>query len=577
MLTGEESDPDIGRAVEQYQITTIDHGFNASTFTARVISSTGADVGAAVVGGIGALSGPLHGGAPRRALGLLDAIGTRRERPPVPRRPGQPRRADHGLRPPRLQDRRPALGCSCAAWPSGSGAEKIEFAKAVEQTVVEVLAELKPGRNLYANVEFYAGVVMDHCGLPPRAVHADVRVEPRDRLVRQHPRAGGRQPDHPARRPATSARRRPQPGPRRATADRASRIASRSRDAERARRRAPAPRPAVVARRTRRRRSTPSRRCSPRMRSRSSSPARRRHDRRRGHARRSSRSPPRGGRGSKTSSSTRRKGEASAALHAPPWSSAPARRLQDRRPHRSPHPGGGEPHLPQARLRGTRHQRLPVRAPRLGGGARPRAASRERKGDLGGAWALSLRDSSVVVIGGSSGIGFATARRANDAGARVTIVWPRPVRLAKCAIELGDEVRSFALDVADEGAVEALFDSLDAVDHVVNLAGTHVAGTIAELDTASMRGPVDNRFWGAISRVQVRAPRWPGGRSLSARVPASPGLGPVRRSSPRRPEARRCSPGPWRHELSPIRVNVVRPGIVDTPLLDGSRVTAGTT
>src|SRR3546814_4812760 len=46
------------------------------------------------------------------------------------------------------------------------GAEKIDFAKAVERTVVEVLAELKPGRNLYANVEFYAGVVMDHCGLP---------------------------------------------------------------------------------------------------------------------------------------------------------------------------------------------------------------------------------------------------------------------------------------------------------------------------------------------------------------------------------------------------------------------------
>ena len=76
MLTGEEADPDIARAVEQYQITTIDHGFNASTFTARVIVSTGADVGAAVVGAIGALSGPLHGGAPSRALDLLDAIGT---------------------------------------------------------------------------------------------------------------------------------------------------------------------------------------------------------------------------------------------------------------------------------------------------------------------------------------------------------------------------------------------------------------------------------------------------------------------------------------------------------------------
>ena len=64
------------RAVEQYLITTVDHGFNASTFTARVITSTGADLAAAVVGAIGALSGPLHGGAPSRALDMLDAIGT---------------------------------------------------------------------------------------------------------------------------------------------------------------------------------------------------------------------------------------------------------------------------------------------------------------------------------------------------------------------------------------------------------------------------------------------------------------------------------------------------------------------
>ena len=57
-------------------ILTIDHGFNASTFTARVVTSTGADLGAAIVAAIGALSGPLHGGAPSRALDMLDAIGT---------------------------------------------------------------------------------------------------------------------------------------------------------------------------------------------------------------------------------------------------------------------------------------------------------------------------------------------------------------------------------------------------------------------------------------------------------------------------------------------------------------------
>ncbi|MBW8820824.1 MAG: citrate synthase/methylcitrate synthase, partial [Streptomyces sp.] len=76
MLMGSEPEPQRARAVEQYLISTIDHGFNASTFTARVIASTGADAAACLVGAVGALSGPLHGGAPSRALDTLDAIGT---------------------------------------------------------------------------------------------------------------------------------------------------------------------------------------------------------------------------------------------------------------------------------------------------------------------------------------------------------------------------------------------------------------------------------------------------------------------------------------------------------------------
>jgi citrate synthase len=166
MLTGEEFDPDKGRAVEQYQITTIDHGFNASTFTARVICSSGADVAAAVVGGMGALSGPLHGGAPSRALALLEAIGTVEN--------ARPYLVDHvtrgdkimgfGHRVYKTTDPRSEFLRRVA---ERIHADKLEFAKVVEQTVVEVLNELKPGRNLYANVEFYAGVVMDHCGLPP--------------------------------------------------------------------------------------------------------------------------------------------------------------------------------------------------------------------------------------------------------------------------------------------------------------------------------------------------------------------------------------------------------------------------
>ena len=76
MLSGERPDPQRVWALERYLISTIDHGFNSSTFTARVIASTGADLGAAVVGAIGALSGPLHGGAPSRVLDMLDDIGS---------------------------------------------------------------------------------------------------------------------------------------------------------------------------------------------------------------------------------------------------------------------------------------------------------------------------------------------------------------------------------------------------------------------------------------------------------------------------------------------------------------------
>ena len=165
MMDGHEHDHDLGRAVEQYQMTTIDHGFNASTFTARVICSTGADVGAAVVGGIGALSGPLHGGAPSRALDLLDAIGTEDNARPylVDAVQNGEKIMGFGHRVYKTDDPRSLFLRDVA---ERIDADKVEFAKVVERTVVDVLAELKPGRDLYANVEFYAGVVMDHCGLP---------------------------------------------------------------------------------------------------------------------------------------------------------------------------------------------------------------------------------------------------------------------------------------------------------------------------------------------------------------------------------------------------------------------------
>ncbi|MFJ3773291.1 citrate synthase/methylcitrate synthase [Streptomyces sp. NPDC090075] len=165
MLTGAEPDARRARAVEQYLISTIDHGFNASTFTARVIASTGADVAACLVGAVGALSGPLHGGAPSRALDTLDAIGT-------------PDRIDPWIRERVLAGDR-VMGFGHAIYRTedprsrmlreiaeGFGGPRVEFAVEVERHVERILAELKPGRELHTNVEFYAGVVMELCGLP---------------------------------------------------------------------------------------------------------------------------------------------------------------------------------------------------------------------------------------------------------------------------------------------------------------------------------------------------------------------------------------------------------------------------
>lgn len=165
MLHGRVPAPEHARAIEQYLISTIDHGFNASTFTARVIASTGADLGAAVVGAIGALSGPLHGGAPSRALQMLDEIGT-------------PERAEAWLREAVARGER-LMGFGHRVYKTDDprsvmlrgvaerlGGPKVAFAKQVERTAVQVLAEMKPGRRLYTNVEFYAGVVMDTCGVP---------------------------------------------------------------------------------------------------------------------------------------------------------------------------------------------------------------------------------------------------------------------------------------------------------------------------------------------------------------------------------------------------------------------------
>ena len=165
MLTGALPDERAVRAVERYLCLTVDHGFNASTFTARVIASTGADVAACVVGALGSLSGPLHGGAPSRALDALDEIGS----------PDRARAwADEQLA---AGHRIMGFGHAIYRGPDPRsellketaqelGGPLVALAVHVESAVNAALDEAREGRLLRANVEFYAGVVMHECGIP---------------------------------------------------------------------------------------------------------------------------------------------------------------------------------------------------------------------------------------------------------------------------------------------------------------------------------------------------------------------------------------------------------------------------
>jgi citrate synthase len=162
-----EADPDQVKAIDAYWISAAEHGMNASTFTARVIASTGADVAAALSGAVGALSGPLHGGAPARVLKMLDAVeqmgdAERWVKEALDR--GE-RLMGFGHRVYRAEDPRARV---LRRTSREIGSTRFEVAEALEQAALAELKARKPDRVLATNVEFWSAVVLDHAEVPPQ-------------------------------------------------------------------------------------------------------------------------------------------------------------------------------------------------------------------------------------------------------------------------------------------------------------------------------------------------------------------------------------------------------------------------
>jgi citrate synthase len=161
-----EADPRHVKAIDAYWIAAAEHGMNASTFAARVVASTGADVAAALSAAVGALSGPLHGGAPSRVLQMLDDVdrdgdAERYVKEVLDR--GE-RLMGFGHRVYRAEDPRARVLRRTAR---EIGAPRLEVAERLEEAALAELHARKPDRVLATNVEFWSAVVLDFADVPP--------------------------------------------------------------------------------------------------------------------------------------------------------------------------------------------------------------------------------------------------------------------------------------------------------------------------------------------------------------------------------------------------------------------------
>ena len=168
MLSGDIPDPERVRGLETYLNTVIDHGLNASTFTARVITSTGSDLVSAITGALGALKGPLHGGAPGPALEMVFEIGEASRAESVLRKKIEAgeKLMGFGHRVYRVRDPRADVLARAAErlFTRRGDMSLYNLARSVEAEALRLLEEYKPGRRLQTNVEFYTALLLHGLG-----------------------------------------------------------------------------------------------------------------------------------------------------------------------------------------------------------------------------------------------------------------------------------------------------------------------------------------------------------------------------------------------------------------------------
>jgi citrate synthase len=161
-----EADPRHAKAIDTYWICTAEHGLNASTFTARIVASTGADCGASLSAAVGALSGPLHGGAPAYVIPMLDEVAAAGDAEKYVKdlldRGGRIMGFGHRIY--RAEDPRSRILKQAA---KELGSPRVEVAEELEEVALAALQERHPERVLATNVEYYSALVLDIADIPP--------------------------------------------------------------------------------------------------------------------------------------------------------------------------------------------------------------------------------------------------------------------------------------------------------------------------------------------------------------------------------------------------------------------------